>query len=116
MTDKKREKREIERERKREKNRERKTEREKKRERARERERERKRETMQLLHLFKKMNHARKYYFKKKFHVTEHLHSGNSMYNVIILVLNLFCIMTLSKHFQNFCDPEVLKTTTNLRL
>jgi hypothetical protein len=30
-------------------------------------------------------------------------------------VLKLFCIATLSKHFQNFCDPKMLQTTANLR-
>ncbi len=30
-------------------------------------------------------------------------------------VLKLFCITTLSKHFQNFRDPKMLQTTTNLR-
>jgi hypothetical protein len=31
-------------------------------------------------------------------------------------VLKLFCIATHSKYFQNFCDPKMSQTTTNLRL
>jgi hypothetical protein len=54
-------------------------------------------------------------HFNCYFYVTINTSSWSQSDHIKSGVLKLFCTATLSKYLQNFCEPKMSQTTTNLR-